>query len=363
MKFIFTSYTSSPEFSQPEAWLNRIEAYTCILERLSRDHTVIGIERINYEGRYEQNGVQYYFIKQKRKKLYFPGRIHRLIKELQPDAVFINGLIFPLQLIQLRLKLGPSVKIISIHRSEKPFTGLKKYLQRIADKCVDAYFFSSSGFNDEWRNNINVKKIQEVITLSSRFYFMDRSDAVKITRVKGNLVFLWVGSLIPRKDPLTVVRAFLEFVRNQPEARLYMIYHEDQLLPQINELLENEQQYRNTVILKGRIPHAQLLYWYNSTDFFILGSHFEGTGVALPEAMSCGCIPIVTDINSFRRMTYPGKCGLLYQPGNEKELQAALLMTPELHIENERAKVLQQFEKELSFEAVSKKIEQVISTL
>ncbi len=112
MKLVFTSYTSSPEYSQPALWLKRIEGYTGILKSLARNNIVTGIERISYEGELEQNGVQYYFIKQKKKVVRLPWRMHRLVKKLQPDVIFVNGFIFPLQIIQLRLKLGRRVKII-----------------------------------------------------------------------------------------------------------------------------------------------------------------------------------------------------------------------------------------------------------
>ena len=103
--------------------------------------------------------------------------------------------------------------------------------------------------------------------------------------------------------------------------------------------------------------------WYNSAHFIISGSHYEGGGTSVSEAMSCGCIPIVTNISSFRRMTGPGKCGLLYEPGNEKELLDALLKTKELDIEEERKKVLQQFNEELSFNAIAEKITRIVESL
>ena len=55
----------------------------------------------------------------------------------------VSGLHFPLQVIQLRLNLGKKVKIIAQNHAEKPFTGIKKYLQRMADQCINAYFFAS----------------------------------------------------------------------------------------------------------------------------------------------------------------------------------------------------------------------------
>ena len=366
MRLIFTSYVNCPEYDQPEAWLKRIEAYTGILQGLSYDHTVIGIERINYEGEYEQQGVHYFFIRLRRKIVRFPFRMHRLIKRLKPDVVFINGFIFPLQIIQLRLKLGRAVKIIVMHQAEKPFKGIKAYLQRLADKCVDAYLFASSEFGEQWTRNGNIsekKKIREVLHASSIFIPGNKEKAKLTLSITGSPVFLFVGRLDANKDPITVVKAFINFLSFQPLANLYMIYHTEDILNEVKKLIGQDEKVMKAINLIGKITHEQLQAWYNSADFIVSGSHYEGGGIAVCEAMSCGCIPLLTDIISFRRMTGPDKCGLLYEPGNADDLLSTLLRTNEMNIEAERKKTLEQFKAELSFEAIAKKITEVINSL
>jgi glycosyltransferase involved in cell wall biosynthesis len=336
------------------------------LESLGRNNEVMGIERINYEGRFQQDGVQYHFIRFKNKVARFPARLHNLIKGVGPDVVFINGFIFPLQIIQLRLALGPSVKIIVLHRAEKPFGGIKKYLQKLADTCVDAYLFTSSEFGEQWIAKGIIKnhsKIHEVIQASSRFGPADKSKARLALGLSGSPVFLWVGRFDSNKDPLTVVKAFISFLACQPSAKLYMIYQSEELLREVSELINSGTLAAHAIQLVGKVDHEQLYNWYNSADFILSGSHYEGSGVAVAEAMSCGCIPILTDIASFRKMTGPGQCGLLYTPGDAGNLLTRLLQTPELNLEQERAKVLNQFRNELSFEAIAKKINDVVQSL
>jgi glycosyltransferase involved in cell wall biosynthesis len=152
---------------------------------------------------------------------------------------------------------------------------------------------------------------------------MDKTQAVRVTKVKGSPVFLWVGNLIARKDPLTVIKAFLKFAHYQSGLKLYMIYQEAELLDEINVLLAGDPHHKNSIVLVGPIFHNQLQYWYNSADFFILASHYEGSGVSVSEAMSCGCIPIISDFISFKKMTDSGRCGLLFEAGNEKDLLTA----------------------------------------
>ena len=366
MRIVSTSYSKSPEFSSPQDWLKRISFYTGILERLAVQNEVVSIERIDYEGNYSQKGVDYHFIRQKGKVAFFPWKTHRLIRKIKPDVVMINGFIFPLQIIQLRLYLGKAVKIIILHRAEKPFTKWRKYLQKAADKNVNAYLFVSSEFGKEWVQKgiiSDQKKVHEVIQSSSSFYPEDRDVARAGLSISGSPVFLWVGRLDTNKDPVTVVKAFIQFLTFRPEAQLYMIYQTEELLKEIKDLIKANQKTKGAIKLIGNVSHEQLQTWYNSADFIISGSHYEGSGIAVSESMSCGCIPVVTNIISFRRMTGPGKCGLLYEPGNEESLLATLLQTLHMDIKKERSKVLQQFKDELSFEAIAKKIERVILSL
>ena len=356
MKIVSTSYSSTPEFTDPKQWLERISFYTGILDELSKQHEVISIERINYEGSYQQNGAEYRFIKQKRKIDRFPRQAHHFIKKLKPDIVLVNGFIFPLQIIQLRMTLGRATKIIVLHRAEKPFKGLKKYLQRIADRCVDAYFFSSAELGKEWIEKgiiKNKQKIHEVMQASSIFSPTDKAIARSKLSVLGLPVFLWVGRLEANKDPLTVLKGFIQFLNHQPASVLYMIYQSEELIDEVKKITGKSENIK----LIGNVSHKELQNWYNSADFIISGSHYEGSGIAVCEAMSCGCIPVVTNIDSFRSITGRGKCGLLYEPGNVDDLLAALLKTNQIDIEKERINVLQQFKEELSFEAIKKKIE------
>lgn len=365
MKIVSTSYVNTASYNDPEKWLQRISFYTGLLEELAKQYEVESIEQINYSGVIKKNEVTYHFLNFKKKKLWFPFALHRYIKKLNPDIVFVNGFIFPFQIIQLRKTLGNNVKIIVLHRAEKPFSGIKRYLQKQADKEVNAYLFASDEFGKVWITKGIIKdpgKIHEVIQSSSIFYAGDRTTAKKTLHINTE-AFLWVGRLDANKDPLTVIKAFIKYLSFHPSAKLYMIYQEDQLLPDVKKIIDANRNLTDSIILVGAIEHTQLQNWYNAADFFISGSHYEGSGIAVCEAMSCGCIPIITDIMSFRKMTGPGKCGLLYQPGDSEDLLSALIKTDAMNIELEKEKTINQFKEELSFEAITKKIKVLIDSL
>jgi len=364
MKIISVGYIKTEEFDNPHDWLKRISFYTGVLEELARHHDVLSIERINFQGVHRQKGVTYHFIRLKRKVTLFPWQMHRFIKKQCPDVVLVHGFIFSLQIIQLRWALGKGVKIIVQNHGEKPSSGTRNFLQRIADRYISAYLFTSAEMGMEWveKGIIGGKeKIAEVMEVSAAF--SDIEEKNENTSIPGSPVFLWVGRLNANKDPETVVKAFSSFLSFQPLAKLYMIYQEEDLLHQVREIINSNDKAVGAIQLIGQIPNWQLQEWYSKADFFISGSHYESGGVAVCEAMSCGCIPILTDISSFRKITGSGKCGLLYEAGNDKALLNILLQTQKMDLHQEKTKVLQQFREELSFEAIAGKINQVLYSL
>jgi glycosyltransferase involved in cell wall biosynthesis len=361
MVYVFVTYNSSLEFDSPESWFKRTEGYTGALFSLAKDNTVINIKQINYQGDCLHKGVHYYFINFSKKRTFFPRKLNRLVRSFNPDIVFLQGLHTPFQFLQLGLQLNKKTKVIAQHHAEKPLTGFRKYLQKMADRYVNAYLFASHDMGLEWVEKGNISsgnKIHEVMEVSSIFSPMDKRLAASKTGAWGDPVFLWVGRLNDNKDPLTVINAFLRFVEFKPSARMYMIYHTEELLTNIEQLLSGSAQ-KNSVTLVGKIPHSDLQYWFNSADIILSGSHYEGSGTAVCEAMSCGCMPVVTDIFSFRMITDNGRCGLLYEPGDEDALLSALLQTQQIDIkENQRAS-LEYFRENLSFEAIAAGIQDI----
>lgn len=366
MKFVFASYVFTGEFNNPQAWLNRINAYGGILEALAVTDTVISFEQIDYEGELLHNGVQHYFIRTNKKERLLPAKLHRLIKAQRPDVVVIQGMHFPLQIIQLRASLGRKVKIIVQHRAERPLQGLKKQLMRLADAGTDGYLFASKAMGQGWvdaGNISNADKIRQVMSVSSVFESVNRGVAQSNTGVTGSPNFLWVGNLNANKDPLTAIKAFLCFAKQEPNARLYIIHQTNDLLPQILQVLNSQPLRKNNVVLVGKIPHADLLYWFNSVDYILSSSHAESAGAAVSEAMSCGCIPILTDIDSFRIITANGRYGWLYPAGNETALFNILAQTPFIKVAKMRERVLAHFKSQLSFEAIAGQMKVIAESL
>jgi len=142
-----------------------------------------------------------------------------------------------------------------------------------------------------------------------------------------------------------------------------MIYQTTELLNEVKKLISENKSNKDSIVLVGPVQHSEMLYWFNSADFLISGSHYEGSGTVICEAMSCGCVPVVTDIPSFRAITANGDCGLLYEAGNENALLATLIQTMQMDLQEKRKKALEHFKNQLSFEAIARKIQELVVSL
>src|SRR4029078_9493087 len=133
--------------------------------------------------------------------------------------------------------------------------------------------------------------------------YSNRIEARKSTNMKGQPVFLWVGRLHSHTDPLTVLNGMEIFFQKHPLASLYMGHGGDRLLYEVKKKIENSEVLNKQVHLLGKIDRQTIEMYYNSSDFFVSGSHYEASVYALSEALRCGCIPIVTNIPTFQMMT------------------------------------------------------------
>jgi glycosyltransferase involved in cell wall biosynthesis len=102
------------------------------------------------------------------------------------------------------------------------------------------------------------------------------------------------------------------------------------------------------------VSHETIEQLMRAADLFVLGSHHEGSGYSLIEALACGLPPIVTDIPSFRSLTGNGAVGTLWRCGDSRALCDALISA---RIDfDARAAVRAHFDRELSMHSLGRKL-------
>ncbi|MEO0869477.1 MAG: glycosyltransferase, partial [Cyanobacteria bacterium J06642_11] len=61
-----------------------------------------------------------------------------------------------------------------------------------------------------------------------------------------------------------------------------------------------------TVRFYDCVPHEDMMLHWRNSDICVLVSDFEGTSISMLEAMSCGCIPIVTKVSGTKAVIREG---------------------------------------------------------
>ena len=328
--------------------------------------TDLGLEvqvyhRFNKDYSFNQDGTSYSLINDRfRNDLQWyqiPHQFHKKILNDRHEIFHINSFNYSYQAYLLKRKI-PNAKVVIQHHAENPKNWLKRILIKKFTSSIEGFIFSSEEIYNEWREDKilpDEKYFDEIIEGSTNFKLKERIDARFRTNISGNPVFLWVGRLNENKDPITVLKGFLKLLMDFPNAKLYMIYSENKLEEEVKSLLEKNTSLKNAVTLIGFVEHNRLENYFKSADYFVLGSHYEGSGFSLLEAMSCGVIPIVTNIPAFRMMTNQGKIGTLWKCGDANSFYEKVKILINQSVENESVKTTKFFNENLSYSAIGKK--------
>jgi len=203
----------------------------------------------------------------------------------------------------------------------------------------------------------------EISEGSSRFSQGDQQAARNITGVHGDPAVLWVGHLDPNKDPLTVLAGISAAVQGLPALQLWCCFGQAPLLSDVRNRIDNDPNLMGRVHLLGRVPHERIEQLMRAADIFVLGSHREGSGGALIEALACGLPPVVTDIPSFRMLTGDGKVGALWPCYDASKLRDALQSIASCPRRETRVAVRAYFDEQLSLDAVGRQLLAAYETL
>jgi glycosyltransferase involved in cell wall biosynthesis len=360
MRILVLNCSYDNDLTAPDDLLNRYTTLTGWSDALlSAGATRVSVlQPFGSEARVVRHGVEYFF--RKTPVGGWPRLLSRTVSELKPDVVHINGLIFPWQAWWLRHALpARSVIVIQDHGGAEPSRNPCRWItQRVGLGVADAFLFSAVELAAPWQSARLIARHQSVFAVmesSTTMRPLQREQARNISGVPGRPAMLWVGRLNANKDPLTVLDGFERALCDLPDAHLTMIYSSEEWLAQVQTRIARSRRLTSHVSLRGYIPHDRLAEFYSAADLFLLGSHREGSGYALIEALACGATPVVTDIPSFRALCGNGAIGAVWPVGDAKALADSLVDHGSRDPIAARAAVLDHFERELSWPVVGRR--------
>ena len=146
------------------------------------------------------------------------------------------------------------------------------------------------------------KKITVIYEAAESIYFpVQEQEALAQIRSKYHLsdgYILFVGTIEPRKNLKTLLRAFNMLIENYKAAvDLTIAGKAGWLYDDVYQLVE-ELGLQKRVHFLGRVPTADLPLLYNAAQMLVLPSFYEGFGLPPLEAMACGIPAIVSDASA-----------------------------------------------------------------
>jgi glycosyltransferase involved in cell wall biosynthesis len=293
-------------------------------------------------------------------------RLTRRVSATLPDVAHVFGLTMDLQLALIaRATRRMRVPLVAHYHGGLPEKGRYRRLQRHNLALVDRALFTTQAQADAWISAGMLSPGQTALLpeTSSAFSGLPRDVARARTGMTGNPVCLSAGRLSAIKDPLTTLRGFALAADHLHDARLYCYYLTDELLPELRAFVDAMPGLAQRVEFRGRALPAEMEAIYSSADVLVQSSRREWSGLALLEALACGCLPVVSDIPSFRALTDDGRYGRLFPAGDHRAL-ASQLLTLDAPTRADLAPAAQAyFRRELSFAALARRLDALYANL
>lgn len=322
------------------------------------------VQRFRTSAREQRDGVSYEFVADRQPPWLStkgaPQEFINAIATQSPDVVHVNGLIFPQLVAGIRAAVGNKVAIVVQHHGgEFPIRGSglvgmwQRQRWRNGLAAADAISFTAAEQAEPWSDAgvLAAQRIISIVEASTTMRAVNRERARMAIGATGDPVILWVGRLTSNNDPTTVLDGLERALPQMPSAQVVMLFGDDTLLASVEQRVRESKILRGTVQLGSRVSRDEIPNYFSAADLFVSGSHSEGGGDALIEAMSAGVVPVVTAIPSFRAIA--GDCGARFPPGDADGFAAALLTTCSSDLGRLKAASKAHFEKQLSWNAIA----------
>ncbi|MEM1589204.1 MAG: glycosyltransferase family 4 protein [Candidatus Bathyarchaeia archaeon] len=179
---------------------------------------------------------------------------------------------------------------------------------RLTIKAVNAVVADSS---HDWR--LFSRITDKVVQIDNGIDFSDFSDIIK-NPIPGLLVY--VGRLASNKRVDNLIRAFALVQARYPSARLIIIGADFEGIQPDLEQMADKLGVAANVMFTGVVNQEELRYYLSRAHLFLSASEYEAFGISVLEAMSCGTVPVVNDIDPFRTIIIHGENGFLVDFSN-----------------------------------------------
>ena len=208
---------------------------------------------------------------------------------------------------------------LQIHGFEK-FSGLRRIISKFVIPRADSVRAVSQRLKRYLVSEFGVK--EDKITVAPiysdvRYQISD----IGYNKAMNKFVFLTVGRLVPVKNIEMQIKVMSEVVKQYPNTELWIIGEG-----------EEKEKLKDLCYALRVTRYAKFLGWqedlekfYSQANAFLLTSDYEGWGLVVMEAASCGLPIIMTDVGCAGEVIKDGESGIIIPIGDQAKLGESMV--------------------------------------
>jgi len=193
---------------------------------------------------------------------------------------------------------------------------LKQSVLRFLLKNSDFWMLQTETISRNFRSKF---KISEDKLLLMPFYPPFRKDR-EFLREKDSFVF--VSNAVPHKNHLRLINAFCKFYDQENKGKLTVTV--DSFYQHLTDLIKEKQKQGYPIVNLGFIEREKLVEVYSSSEYLVYPSLAESFGLAILEAIDCGCKVIGADLPYLYAVCEPS---LTFDPIDEDSITKTLSLS------------------------------------
>lgn len=225
--------------------------------------------------------------------------VARLLKKIEPDFFISPDGVTPI------FSNVPCIPVLhdlafEVRPQDLPFfvrTFLHKTLAASAKRAIRVATVSANSKKDiEHLYKVPSHKIDIIYSgISNHFspISVEEQNAVRAKFTHNENYFLFVGTVLPRKNLLNLLKAFDLFKMESKSMMKLLVVGNVWLWGKDLQNVYENMQYKNDVVLTGRLDDKEVADLYASAFAVTYVSHYEGFGLPVLETFNSG-VPLIT---------------------------------------------------------------------
>ena len=207
---------------------------------------------------------------------------------------------------------------------KKTFIFLEKFCARLSSILIPV---STENITKGLKNNIGEKEKYHYIRLGvdiNNFKNFNQIPSLKqeLKLNKYDILITTIGPFKPQKNLPDFIRLANNLSKLDNKFK-FVIVGDGELRKSFEQMIKYFDIFNNIFLIGWRKDISNIL---NSSDFFVMTSLWEGLPISTIEALCCGLVPIVNDVDGQREIIKNGINGFLISPYDIEAIQEKILL-------------------------------------